>query len=184
MEILQGLTLLQNIHPLFVHFPIALVLVVLLFEILWQAFKKEEFRSMATWLLYLGALSAVAAVISGVIASNGLGHDSPGHDLVHVHRDIMYWMTGILVITAVAVLFAKPLRNGAQRKWLIIPLLITSALLIYGADKGGVLVFEHGMGVNLKIQNPESFQVETDEEKAKKPARKTHIHRDGKEHKH
>lgn len=154
MDFLPGLEVVQNVHPLFVHFPIALVLVTLLFEGIWWVTKKEHFRAFATWLLYLSALSAAAGVITGLLASNGLGHDSPGHDYVHVHRDIMYWMTGLLLTTTAAVAFLKNVREGAARRFLIVALLAISGLLAYGADKGGRLVFEFGMGVRTSTEQP------------------------------
>ena len=162
MNILPGIESIQNIHPLFVHFPIALVLVTLLFEVLWWLNKKESFRQTATYLLYLSAVAAIAAVITGYIASSGLGHDAPGHDFVHEHRDLMYWMTGLLVATTLLVLFVRSLRVGKARRFLILPLLLVSGLLMLGADKGGRLVFEFGMGV--KTTSEQSGHQEEGEE--------------------
>ncbi|KAA3656849.1 MAG: hypothetical protein DWQ10_14505 [Calditrichaeota bacterium] len=187
MQVFQGLTAVQNIHPLFVHFPIALVLVTLLFEVIWWFAGKEQFRQFATYLLYLAAVSAIASVVTGYWASEGLGHDAPGHEFVHEHRDVMFWMTGFLVATSIAVIFIEPLRTGKLRKLLILPLLIISGLLIDGADKGGFLVYEHGMGVNKKMDQHDADHSELPEEKSDKPEKSdsdSHIHSDGKEHKH
>ncbi len=156
MNFLSGLQNVQNIHPLFVHFPIALILVMLLFEVIWWLTRKSQFREFATYLLYLSAVSAVAAVVTGYIASNSLGHDTPGHDFVHEHRDVMLWMSGVLVATTLATLFMRTIREGPWRRLLIVPLLIVSALLVYGADKGGRLVFEYGVGV--KAASEASFE--------------------------
>ena len=156
MKLFPGLESLQNVHPLFVHFPVALVLVTLLFEAFWWISGKDNFRLFATYLLYLSAISAITAVVTGYIASNGLGHDSPGHEFVHQHRDIMLWMSGMLLFTTLVVIFIRPLREGKQRRLLIFPLLVISSLLVYGADKGGRLVFEFGTGV--KAVSKESLQ--------------------------
>jgi uncharacterized membrane protein len=147
MNLLPALEQLQNVHPLFVHFPIALILVALFSEAVWRLSKKDHYRRFATYLIYLSSLSAVAAVITGYLASNSLGHDMPGNEFVHVHRNIMLWMSGLLVATTVVMLFVRSFREGNWRRLLIVPLLIISGLLIYGADKGGRLVFEYGMGV-------------------------------------
>ena len=147
MNFLPALEQLQNVHPLFVHFPVALILVTLLFEGLWWITKRSEFRSFATYLLYLSALSAVAAVFTGYIASDSLSHDSPGHEIVHEHRNVMLWMSGALLITALSVIRLRSLREGKARCLLIVALFAISGLLVYGADKGGRLVFEFGMGV-------------------------------------
>lgn len=151
VDVLPGLESIENIHPLFVHFPVALILVSLLFEGLWWLTRKDQFRALATYLLYLSAISAVAAVITGYIASDSLGHDAPGHDFVHEHRDVMIWMSGLLLATTLLVLFIRSLREGKARRLVIVPLFITSVLLIYGADRGGRLVFEYGTGVRATV---------------------------------
>ena len=147
MNLLPALQNLQNVHPLFVHFPVALILVALFSEAVWWLTRKDHFRRFATYLLYLSTLSAVAAVITGYIASNSLGHDTPGHDFVHEHRDVMLWMSGVLVATTVVMLFVRSFREGKWRRLLLVPLFVISGLLVYGADKGGRLVFEYGVGV-------------------------------------
>ncbi|MCA9735059.1 MAG: hypothetical protein H6696_14675 [Deferribacteres bacterium] len=184
MQILQGFSALQNIHPLFVHFPIALVMVTLLFEVIWWFSGKEPFRQFSTYLLYLATISAIAAVVTGYWASESLGHDAPGHEFVHEHRDVMFWMTGLLLATTVSVIFIEPLRSGKLRKLLILPLLVISGLLVNGADKGGVLVYEYGMGVNMKMEQHDATQPELQKAKPDKQDANTHIHSDGKEHKH
>jgi len=209
MNFLPGLESLRNIHPLFVHFPIALILVTLLFEGLWWITKKDQYRFFATYLLYLSALSAITTVITGFIASDSFGHDSPGHDFVHEHRDVMLWMSGILLVTTLSVIFVRSLREGKMRRLLILALFVISALLVYGADKGGRLVFEFGMGVKgmsgqavqeshshehedqheseLEEDKPSPETVKPDStsiDQQEKKEGKVHVHKDGKEHVH
>jgi len=165
MSILAGLENVQNLHPLFVHFPIALILITLLFEALWWITKRDQFRDFASYLLYLSALSAIAAVTTGYLASDSLGHDAPGHEFVHEHREAMLWMSGLLLVTTLAVLFIRSLRVGNARRLLIVPLLIVSGLLIYGADKGGRLVFEYGMGVKaISVSTPQESDAHEHDE--------------------
>lgn len=153
MNYFPGFESVQNVHPLFVHFPIALVLVALVFESMWLLTRREQFRTCATYLLYAGTVSAIATVVTGYIAADSLGHDAPGHEFVHEHRDVMVWMSGFLVVTSLAVLLLRPFREGKARGFLIVVLLGISSLLVYGADKGGRLVFELGTGVNATSDN-------------------------------
>ncbi|HHL72013.1 MAG TPA: hypothetical protein ENJ29_05820 [Bacteroidetes bacterium] len=178
MDLLPGLSSLQNLHPLIVHFPIALVVLTLLFEGLWVVTKRDNFREFATWLLYLGAVAAVAGVVTGLWASDSLGHDAPGHEFVHEHRDAMYWTTGILVVIAAAVAFLKDLREGAARKFLIVALLIVNGMLMYGADKGGRLVYEFGMGVKAMQEQAATHEEAGSEETTE------HSHEDSGGHQH
>ncbi|MFQ5677789.1 MAG: hypothetical protein ACE5G1_18015, partial [bacterium] len=86
---------------------------------------------------------------------------------------------------------------GNLRRVLIVPLLVVSGLLIYGADKGGRLVFEYGMGVKASSEasehetdehtHGESREHEVPENHSVVPdssMQKKHIHADGKEHVH
>ena len=65
---LPGLKSMLNIHPLFVHFPIAFWFGALLFEALaiWRS--NNEFHRTAVCLLYLGTLAAFAAAFTGWLA--------------------------------------------------------------------------------------------------------------------
>ncbi len=172
---MPGLQNLQNVHPLFVHFPIALILVTLFFEGLWWLTKKEQFRVFATYLLYLATVSAVATVITGFLASDSLGHDSPGHEFVHEHRNIMLLMSVLLTATTATVLFVRSVREGGWRRLLILPLAIVCGMLVYGADKGGRLVFEYGMGVAKQTETRKRVP-ENDKEEEGKRAEKAHSH--------
>ncbi len=161
-----------NIHPLFVHFPIALTLVALLFEGWYWVQKQDHLRQSATTLIYLAALAAVVTVLTGLQAADTLGHDSPGHDLVHVHRDIMFWYTGIMAVLAlVNVALARGYLPAVAPQWRKLGrpvLLLTAAIiLVVGADRGGQLVFQYGTGVKVEsTAAPVTSQEHGDEQVA------------------
>ena len=73
-----------NIHPLFVHFPIALLFVYSLIKILpLQAwFPRVAWRQIERVLLFIGVLGAFAALTTGGMAEE-LTH--PNHQLVEMH---------------------------------------------------------------------------------------------------
>jgi len=56
---------LGNFHPLTVHFPIALLFVAALAEVLWAVLEKSGFRFAARFCLWLGALGAVTSATLG-----------------------------------------------------------------------------------------------------------------------
>ncbi len=117
MEVVfPGLSSALNVHPLFVHFPIVLWLTALFFWGLALWLERDVLWDTGRWLLYLGALGALAAVGTGLWAEEHLGHDSPAHDLVHVHRNWMLSATALGLATA-AVAFATRNRTtrGARR---------------------------------------------------------------------
>ena len=55
----------QNIHPLIVHFPIALLFLAGVLELVHLFLKKPQLDLLARWFLYLGTIGAGAAALSG-----------------------------------------------------------------------------------------------------------------------
>ncbi len=155
MDVLfPGLATIRDLHPLLVHFPIALWSTALLFctlsfrgsSSLWQA---------GMWLLYLGSLTALAAAGTGLWAADRLGHDSPGHDLVHLHRNFMIASTAIGVMTSLLSFWMRQRSDSRPRIVTLVGLLLTAALCALGADRGALLVYEHGLGTRVvTTENP------------------------------
>lgn len=154
---LEGVKELVNLHPLFTHFPIALLLVSLAFYLLGLVFKKEHFLKTGQWTLYFGTMGAVAAVWTGLQAANTVPHDDTTHAMMMAHQ---YLGIAVLVLSALLSLWllisksslpkAKPVFVGG--------LFLITALLLQQVDFGGRLVFFHGVGMGRK-----SFMMKTAE---------------------
>lgn len=159
---LPGLFALQNIHPMLVHFPIALLLSALAMEALAVLMKDERFHFVATWILYLGTVAAVITVPTGFMAMNQVAsavdsgsHNAPGHDFIHIHRDWMVATTSLAVfLSAYLFWINRKKRWASQRRQFLVGLALLSVLLVLGADRGARLVFEFGTGVN-----PRAFEA-------------------------
>jgi uncharacterized membrane protein len=161
-----GLAALQNIHPVFVHFPIAFFTGALAMEAL-AVLRDERFHPVATWLLYLGALSAVVTVLTGADAANrlaaaeALGHNAPGHEQIHVHRN---WMVGATVMSVALALYLgwvnRTARWAAHRWGVLLGLALLSVVVSLGADRGARLVYEFGVGVNPQLFREAAPDVE------------------------
>ena len=140
--LMPGLSAADNIHPMLVHFPIALWVTSLLFWVLGRILKKDALLEAGRWTLWVGTLSAFATIATGFGAANGLGHDSAGHEFVHVHRNWMLASTAAAAVTSVVAYFK-------QEAWFLLAALlgITVGVTSLGADRGALLVFGYGMGV-------------------------------------
>ena len=155
--LLPGLSALQNIHPMFVHFPIAFFLGALALEgtaVLWN----ERFHFVATWILYLGTFAAIVTLSTGFMAANSIattdprGHAAPGHDFIHVHRNWMVAVTLLGIVLSIYFFWINQNGKWASQRWgLLAGLVLLSGLLVLGADRGARLVFEFGTGVNPKV---------------------------------
>lgn len=145
-DLLPGLSQSLNVHPLFVHFPIALWSFAFLLWTLGQFLDRKDLKSAGRWALYAGTLGGLLTVATGYLASNDLGHDSPGHDFVHAHRNFMLVATGIALLSTALAFF---LRNNASQKanWIVTgALFLTITVTTLGADRGALLVYSYGMG--------------------------------------
>ncbi|MBI3803539.1 MAG: DUF2231 domain-containing protein [Nitrospirae bacterium] len=150
-------TLRGNIHPLLIHFPIAFFVGALAMEVL-AVLRDEKFHFAATWMLYLGTLSALIALPTGFIAANIVaatdprGHDAPGHDFIHIHRNWMVASTAVGILLTGYLLWINKKKNWVSHRWrLLLGLAVLSALVALGADRGGRLVFESGTGINPEV---------------------------------
>lgn len=145
-RLFPGIGIAADLHPAFVHFPIALWLASALFWVLGAAVRRESLISVGRWLLYLGTAGALVALATGLRAEARLGHDSPGHDLVHTHRDLMIVATSLGAAASVAAFFLRRASAKAIRWALALAVVATSLVTLAGADRGALLVYGYGIG--------------------------------------
>lgn len=154
-----GLAALPNMHPLLVHFPIAFFYGALVMEgaaVLYS----ERLHIAATWMLYLGTLSAIVTLSTGFSAMNAFaaaglqGHSGPDDAYIHVHRNWMVAVTLVAIVLALYLFWINRRQLWVSQHWrLLSGLAVLAALVALGADRGARLVFEFGIGVNPRIIN-------------------------------
>ncbi len=146
-----------NWHPLWVHFPIALLTVaVLLFWLgrFWpEVARARTLITVARWNLGLGVLFLVPTLITGYLAYNSVAHDSAGHEAMERHLVAAWIASGLFVVAAVLAW-----RERQQKRTVGMPLL---AVLLAGLVAIGVTgylgaenVYRHGIGVE-RLPNPD-----------------------------
>lgn len=130
----------MNIHPAFVHFPIALLFCYALIELLPLArfFPAVPWNPIRRFLLYVGSLSLIPTVITGLIAAGGL--ETPA---IEAHERAGLTTTLIFLAAAAIVYFASP-ESWLQRVGVkvlallgLLMLFVTGALganMVYGPD--------------------------------------------------
>ena len=148
---------LAQLHPKLVHYPVAFLSVYVLLELTGVIFKKEFFQKTAYLFLFLGVLSAVAAVISGNQASDiaSLWEDKGAiipFGLISEHEEYatitLWYFTGLLVLRTYLVIKKK--FKGMFRYMIILLAIIGGYLVYQTGDLGGRLVYDHGVGTELK----------------------------------
>jgi uncharacterized membrane protein len=143
---LPGVQQLQNIHPLVVHFPVALLPAAAL--VYWLAFltRRQSWRWTALWLLIFGVLGAAAAVATGLYAAPGVMlAPSVKENLLAYHKWIMIAVLGLSTALALWALIERPM--PARWRGLFLALLIVLVgLIVKGADYGGRMVYDYNAG--------------------------------------
>ena len=137
------------LHPLTVHFPVALLISSLIFAILSLIVKSKEnmFIQLFKWNLFLGALASLVAVITGLIEETGLVHNETIHELLELHKIFGFIIAGVAVILSVWFIIRNSKLRGTELKVMILILAITVGTLGYSAHLGGKMVYENGAGV-------------------------------------
>lgn len=147
---------LPNLHPAVVHFPIVLVIVALVLDLgaLIRAASLALDRAAAlVWTV--AALSAAAAWLAGRRAASGLV-DVPAQAqaALAAHADLAtaaLVTASLVALGRLALMAWDPKRDRswgrpARLAWLI-PAVILQGLVVLTADRGGALVYVHGLAV-------------------------------------
>jgi len=144
-----------NLHPLLVHFPIALLSAAVVVDLVaWGFGRNRGLRQGATLLYVLGTLGAMAAYVTGRAASQTVWLPGMAHAVVSEHWDWALrtvWFFG--VVTAVRLVLLRPSRSGPGPA--VVAVLALVGLLGFGllyetSDRGGRLVYQHGVGTTRR----------------------------------
>ena len=136
-----------DIHPFIVHFPLALFLTGLLFDLLGLALADERLVKTGWHLLAASFLASLPAVASGLFAASGIILTPAGRDTFEWHQQL-----ALLAASAIAAVAFWRLRAGGgipakPRTLYLLAAIATAGLLIATGLAGGELVFRHGVGV-------------------------------------
>lgn len=144
---------LTHLHPMIVHFPIALLIVGFLFDIVGLFSKRESFAQMAFYLLVLGALGVIAAYITGNQAGSGITEEGALKQALETHEEaatLTIWIVSIAAVFRIALVLLKKFKGVLKMVSLALFLLAVIAIARTGFY-GGELVYKHAAGVQLDL---------------------------------
>ncbi|MFQ5587167.1 MAG: DUF2231 domain-containing protein [Thermodesulfobacteriota bacterium] len=146
-KIFPGIAGMTNIHPMVVHFPIALLNAFLIMELLGFLLKRENLRTAATWMLYLGTLGAVGAVSAGLWAATTVSHTHEVHDIMVRHRNIALIVLTLGIVLSVWRLHARGRFSLRGQLLHLLLAFVMVTIMAFGADLGGLMVYKYGVAV-------------------------------------
>ena len=144
---MPGISAMDNIHPLVVHFPIALLTIFFFADTLGGFFSKPAWRKFATPTLYIGTFTAILTVAAGLQAAYSAPHNDATHAIMLRHQAFGISVTVLAVILSIRRYFSADdfLVTKTYGHFALSALLVI--LLTLGADLGGLMVYQHGVAV-------------------------------------
>lgn len=119
----------HTFHPAIVHFPIALLAMAALLELIYRRKSDEIYHKASVINLAIGLISAAGAITTGVIAWLRLGYKLEGNLLIHL----------ILASTSILIgIGAYKMRDKPTYLWLI---LASGGLVMLAGHFGGTMVY-------------------------------------------
>lgn len=145
--LLPGIAAMENIHPLLVHFPIALLSLFFLLDFCASILQKPDWRGAAGWFLYLGALFAGLTMLAGFHAADTVAHGENVHEIMETHEHLGVTIFSLASLLSVWRWFGKlPLRGLTNYIYLFFAGCLC-VLLVFAADLGGLMVYHYGVSV-------------------------------------
>ncbi len=167
----------DSIHPLLVHFPIALLLFAPIFVVLSLIVRKyaRPFAFSALVLMLFGTLGTVAAVSSGKAGAELADRTAPVDAVIEQHenlaettRSVFLITTGVYALIVLAPFVFKKLLNPIPSVVLngafLALYLFAAGCLVNTAHLGGVLVHKYGTHAMISEGTPVIGSGESDDD--------------------
>lgn len=156
--------IIPNIHPVIVHFSVALLTTsMILFLVAYargKTGKDEKLLYTARLVFWLGMGAILLTVLAGIQAYGTVEHDSVSHGAMTDHRN---WAFGAFALYLITAFMVWRERKGGLGMLSLICLIVASLTLVTVAYKGGHLVYKYGLGVQSL---PEKAGADHDHEHA------------------
>jgi uncharacterized membrane protein len=136
-----------TLHPMAVHLPIAIALLWPLIDLIGLLTKRPDLSRLAIGLLVLGLVSALLATVTGQAAYDAALELGRAPSLLDGHAqdaDLVPWL--MLLVLALRTGGAARFGRGAVVASVVAGLLLAGFVIAVGRS-GGVLVYEHAVGV-------------------------------------
>ena len=139
------------IHPMAVHFPIALLMASVLFDLAATRWRHGSFREAGFYTLILGVLGAILAVLTGAIEEEAAEEAGIPESVLEIHETLGY-ATLALFGALLVIRLAVRLRWMRERPALYLTLGLLGVVIVAATGfYGGSLVYDFGAGVAATV---------------------------------
>jgi len=154
-----------HLHPMIVHFPIALLITGLVTDIAGLFIKRRFFTDAGFYLLLLGAFGMIAALLSGNMAGDGIAEQGMLKQAVEKHEEaagLAVWFVGITATVRLLLVLIKKY-SGFFRTGILILYFVSVLAVARTGYYGGKLVYQHAAGVQFNLGNEFNQAVGSEE---------------------
>ncbi len=149
-----------NIHPIIVHFPIAILLLAVLMDLLNFFLPDNWWDDLKSSILYgIGTISAIAAYYSGTWAADSVFLPSQAQNVLNSHSDWALWTVWFFVGYVVLRMGLHWYNTFDQKNIKVIAFILAlpGVFLLYETgEHGAELVFGYGAGTGQLLQQEET----------------------------
>ena len=123
----------MNIHPALVHFPIALLFLYTLIELIPFArfMPSVPWDAVRRFLLYIGTLGAALAAVTGIMAEDVVGESSK----IEPHEETALTLVGLFILLSVLVYFWRS--ESVLKTWILKLLALGGLVLLFAVGALG-----------------------------------------------
>lgn len=162
-----------RLHAALNDLPPALIVTGALLGLIWQFMRRDSLRAASYWMIVLGWVGTIAAVVAGLRAESVVAHGSDVHEAFQRHETHGLITLGLITVVALwRVARERSMRRGEQS--LLMGLTLAAAGFVIATSQiGGHLVYDHALGIETPVL-----------ERALESRAAGHEHADGEAHSH
>ena len=135
------------LHPILVHFPIGIILLSFIVELIARVTKRGEISRLAWWTQLAGGIALAGALGSGLISVRSLAIAESARAVFDTHQQLAFLTAACMAILLLWRFSRRGvLPSDAPAAYLLLYAFCVLALLTTGWF-GGELVYGHGVGV-------------------------------------
>lgn len=160
-----------NIHPMLVHFPIALFIVAVFMDIAGYILPKSWWDEKKNLILYgLSGIAAVVTYFSGRQAADSVFIEAETQNLLTAHADwaeYTVWFIGLYALIRIGFYLWGKSDVQILKIAMTFVSFIGVFLLIQTGDRGAQMVYQYGVGVQaIDLENPIQHDHEEDHDES------------------
>jgi len=130
-----------RLHPALVHFPIGVITLVLILELVTVVLGRRELEPAGLWVLAFGVLSLIPAAVSGLLRADSMTVSAGIYYPVELHRNLAFLVL-FLCLVALAIRFKARNNFAGALRWIYLAIMAVAAGLIgFVGHLGGKMVY-------------------------------------------